>query len=201
MNSPHWQQLTIILPDHWPIRTRLPWMPARTRALASHLRQCPPTHGMEGERDGRNEEDKTRDTEWWKEETNLRIAAEQVLSSALKQGEQLWTGLYRAEGVQRHLLLFRRQVYVFIYRAPSSRITLFSERYYTLEEFFLELSTSRRWNTALLSLICPIQTSLTSEDMHQPFLLAVHMNIFQNSQMSCPFLTTERSFFPLFSYS
>lgn len=47
MNSPHWQQLPIILPGHWPIRTRLPWLLAHSRSLTSHLRWCPPTHGME----------------------------------------------------------------------------------------------------------------------------------------------------------
>lgn len=52
MNSPHWQQLTIIQPGHWPIRTGLPWLPAHTRALTSHLQQRPPTNGMEGEMEG-----------------------------------------------------------------------------------------------------------------------------------------------------
>lgn len=54
MNSPHWQQLTIILPGHWPIRTGLLWLPAHTRAL--HF--SPPTasaYSRYGDRDGRND--------------------------------------------------------------------------------------------------------------------------------------------------
>lgn len=125
------------------------------------------TAWREREKDGRNEEDKIRDTEWWKEETNLRIATEQDLRPALKTRRAAgdWACATQFKDVQRHLLLFRRHVYVFIYCAHSSKITLFSDSNYLLKESFLVLSTSRRWNirknqrSSLPSLICAILAS------------------------------------------
>lgn len=87
-SSPHWQQLTIIQPDHWPIRTGLPWLPEHTRALTSHLPTVP-AYSRHGEKDGRNGEKTNREIERdgkkkWKKRLTSRMRCNSCVKGCSK---------------------------------------------------------------------------------------------------------------------
>lgn len=94
--SPHWQQLPIILPGHWPIRTGLPWLPAHTLALALF---SPPTASAYSWRGGRYRRDDSKkmkrgehkrgEVEKWKRRAGARSTGDSItrVKSTQRSGE------------------------------------------------------------------------------------------------------------------